>query len=196
MQIAHRKTQTDHKLLSDRTEALAARLEVVNADLRNIMYENGDDAEALRRRVMASEGLLAELQARLSSAEAAAAEMKAQAKSRAAEELAALTAAMAANVAPIQVSPCTHAPSALGAHMAQSDVLSVKTPTRKRKRAEDDDDDDAAVEEADDDDNDDNVRPRKAQRRKRVRRFAWAAVHTAAAAAVGAVAAWSALAFA
>ena len=187
MQIAHRKTQTDHKLLSDRTEALAARLDAAQADLRNAVRGN-EDAEALRTRVQAAEDLLAELQERLSSAEAAVI----QAESRMAEQ----AAAAAANVVATEVSPCTHAPSALGAHMAQSDALPVTTmtpPTLKRKRG------DEAVEEADEDDEGSQARLRssKAQpRKKRARRFALAAMHTAAAAAVGAVAAWSALAFA
>jgi hypothetical protein len=175
MQIAHRKTQTDHKLLSDRTEALASRLNATHADIRSV--EHGlEDAGELYTRMRVAEDLLAELQGRLSSAETALAEAKSQAETSRMEA--------EANLVATQVSPCTHAPSALGAHMAQSDV---STPTRKRKRAEDD-----AVEEADDD----YVRPPKAQRRKRGRRLARAAMHTAAAAAVGAVAAWSALAFA
>lgn len=193
MQIAHRKTQTDHKLLSDRTEALAARLDTAQADLRSAVRGN-EDAEALRVRVLAAENLLAELQGRLSSAEAAVAEAKAEAEaeSRVAAEQAAAAAAATANVVVPEVSPCTHAPSALGAHMAQSEampVITTTTPTRKRKRAEDGGDAEGA-------DDDDDVRPPKALRRKRGRRFARAAMHTAAAAAVGAVAAWSALAFA
>ena len=180
MQIAHRKTQSDHKQLSDRTEALAARLDAAQADLRNAVGAN-EAAEVLRTRVQVAEDLMAELQGRLSSAEAAVAEAKAQAESRMAEQA-------AANVV-TEVSPCMHAPSALGAHMAQSDVspVTTTTPTRKRKRAEDD---------GDDDDNEVRLRFPKAQCKKRARRFAWAAVHTAAAATVGAVAAWSALAFA
>ena len=189
MQIAHRKTQTDHKLLSDRTEVLASRLNAAHADLRNVEHRLGD-AEMLNTRVRAAEDLLAELQGRLSSAEAAVAEAKVQAEtSRMEAEQAA--AAVEANVVVTQVSPCMHAPSALGAHIAQSDASLPETPTRKRKRGGDD-----AVEEAEDDDDDDFVRPPKAQCRKRARRFAKAAMHTAAVAAVGAVAAWSALAFA
>lgn len=183
MQIAHRKTQSDHKQLSDRTEALAARLDAAQADLRSAMGAN-EAAEVLRTRVQVAEDLMAELQGRLSSAEAAVAEAKAQAESRMAE-------LAAANVI-AEVSPCMHAPSALGAHMAQSDVSPVTTPTRKRKRAEDDADNDTV----DDDGKEVRLRSPKAKCRKRARRFAWAAVHTAAAATVGAVAAWSALAFA
>jgi len=166
MQIAHRKTQTDHKQLSDRTEALAARLDAAQADLRSAMGAN-EDAEVLRTRVQVAEDLMAELQGRLSSAEAAVAEAaKAQAELRMVEQQA-----------------------AAAAKVVESDV---STPTRKRKRAAED-----AGEEADDDDGSEvRLRFPKAQRRKRARRFAWAAVHTAAAAAVGAVAAWSALAFA
>jgi len=162
MQIAHRKTQTDHKLLSDRTEALAAPLDAVQADLRSALC-GAEDAEALRARVKAADDLLADLQGRLSSAEAAIAEAKAQA------------------VKNNEVSPCTYAPREVGAHMAQSDGT-----TGKRKR---DDDDDAVAEEVA------AEAPKEVQPRKRTR-FAWAAVHTASAAAVGAVAAWSALAFA
>ena len=190
MQIAHRKTQTDHKQLSDRTEALAARLDAAQADLRSAMGAN-EDAEVLRTRVQVAEDLMAELQGRLSSAETAVAVAKAEAELRMA--MVEQQQAAAAAKAILEVSPCTHAPSALGAHMAQSDVSPVTTtPTRKRKRAAED-----ATEEADDDDGGEvRLCIPMAQRRKRARRFAWAAVHTAAAAAVGAVAAWSALAFA
>ncbi|KAH9062564.1 hypothetical protein EDB83DRAFT_2384663 [Lactarius deliciosus] len=163
MQIAHRKTQTDHKLLSDRTEALAARLDAAQADLRSALRVN-EDAEVLRTRVLAAEGLLAELQGRLSSAETAVAEAKAQAESAESRMAAAAAEQAAANVV-----------------ANESD-----TPTRKRKR-----DDDVVVEEEEAE-----ARPRSLPRKKRARRFASAAMHTAAAAAVGAVAAWSALAFA
>jgi hypothetical protein len=192
MQIAHRKTQTDHKQLSDRTEALAARLDAAQADLRSTKGAK-EDAEVLRTRVQVAEDLMAELQGRLSSAETAVSVAKAEAELR--MTMVEQQQAAAAAKALIEVSPCTHAPSTLGAHMAQSDVSLVTTtttPTRKRKRAAED-----AAEEADDDDGTEvRLRFPKCQRRKRARRFAWAAVHTAAAAAVGAVAAWSALAFA
>ncbi|KAH9172522.1 hypothetical protein EDB89DRAFT_1964577 [Lactarius sanguifluus] len=168
MQIAHRKTQTDHRLLSDRTEALAARLDAAQADLRSALRVN-EDAEALRTRVQAAEGLLAELQGRLSSAETAVAEAKAQAESAESRMAAAAAEQAAANVV-----------------ANESD-----TPTRKRKRGGDEDD--AVVEE---EANDAGARPRSLPRKKRARRFALAAMHTAAAATVGAVAAWSALAFA
>ncbi|KAH8988293.1 hypothetical protein EDB86DRAFT_2947217 [Lactarius hatsudake] len=169
MQIAHRKTQTDHKLLSDRTEALAARLDAAQADLRSALRVN-EDAEALRTRVQAAEGLLADLQGRLSSAETAVAEAKAQAES--AESRMAAAAA---------------------AEQAAANVVANEsdTPTRKRKRCGDDDE--TVVEEEADDV---GARPRVQPRKKRARRFALAAMHTAAAATVGAVAAWSALAFA
>ncbi|KAF8264405.1 hypothetical protein EI94DRAFT_1703269 [Lactarius quietus] len=170
MQIAHRKTQTDHKALSDRTEALAARLDAAEADLR-IAMGTKEDAEVLRVRVQAAEELMAELQARLSSAETAAAECKAQAEAEAAKK------------------------------NDESSELDVSSPSRnKRKRDEDvaGEDEEAA---ASDGNNGNEVRPPRAAKahhrcRKRARRFAWAAVHTAAAATVGAVAAWSALAFA
>jgi hypothetical protein len=168
MQIAHRKTQTDHKALSDRTEALAARLDAAQSDLRSAIGAH-EDTEVLRTRVVAAEALMAELQARLVSAEARMAE---------AEQ----AAAVVEQPQQQQVSPCMHAPSALGAHLAQTEVPT----TRKRKREDEEDAGEVA-----------EVKPReKCRNRKRARRFAWAAVHTAAAAAVGAVAAWSALAFA
>ncbi|KAI9438936.1 hypothetical protein H4582DRAFT_1945676 [Lactarius indigo] len=172
MQIAHRKTQTDHKLLSDRTEALASRLDAAQADLHSALRVN-EDAKALRTRVQAAEGLLAELQGRLSSAEAAVAEAKAQAES-AESRMAAAAAEQAA--------------AAAAASVVTTESEDT-TPTRKRKRG----DDDAVEEEAEDDE---RVRPCSQPRKKRARRFALAAMHTAAAAAVGAVAAWSALAFA
>ena len=181
MQIAHRKTQTDHKALSDRTEALAARLDAAQADLRSALGAH-EDTEALRTRVQAAETLMAELQTRLASAEA---QQQQQQQPQP------------------QVSPCIHAhTSALGAHMAQSPaVVDVEEPTttttttRKRKREEEEEEAVAVEEEA--------AAPAAHKRkhtcgngRKRARRFVWAAVHTAAAATVGAVAAWSALAFA
>jgi pSer/pThr/pTyr-binding forkhead associated (FHA) protein len=151
MQIAHRKTQTDHKALSDRTEALAARLDAAHSDLRSAIGAH-EDAEVLRTRVVAAEALMAELQARLVSAEARMAE---------AEQAAAVV------------------------EQPQQQQTEVPT-TRKRKREDEEDAGEVA-----------EVKPReKCRNRKRARRFAWAAVHTAAAAAVGAVAAWSALAFA
>ena len=54
MQIAHRKTQTDHKMLSDSTDALAARVDAVQADLRSAT-RGDDDLEALRTRVQTAE---------------------------------------------------------------------------------------------------------------------------------------------
>jgi hypothetical protein len=121
MQIAHRKTQTDHKALSDRTEALAARLDAAQSDLRSAIGAH-EDTEVLRTRVVAAEALMAELQARLVSAEARMAE---------AEQ----AAAVVEQPQQQQVSPCMHAPSALGAHLAQTEVPT----TRKRKREDEED---------------------------------------------------------
>ncbi|KAI9461536.1 hypothetical protein F5148DRAFT_1214961 [Russula earlei] len=84
MQIAHRKTQTDHKILSDRTDALAARVDAVQADLRGALC-NDDEVDTLRTRVKAAEDLLAELQGRLSATEDALARAKVQAEEQAAE---------------------------------------------------------------------------------------------------------------
>ena len=201
MQIAHRKTQTDHKVLSDRTEAVAARVDAVQADLRGAMHDD-DEVEALRTRVQTAEDLLAGLQGRLSAAEVALAEAKAQAEAQA--------QAVEQVVQPvaIEVSPCTHAPSALCAHAAQSGVppasatntTTQTTPTRKRKRTEDDGDGDedginVVVVNEDEQGNSVRARPAKGQPKKRARRCARAAVHTATAVVVGAVAAWSTLAF-
>jgi len=204
MQIAHRKTQTDHKMLSDRTDALAARVDAVQADLRGPM-RNDDEVEALRARVQAAEDLLSELQGRLSTAEAALVEAKAQAEAQAAER--------AAKVVEAEVSPYTHAPSAPCAHSAQSDAAPAVTttitppitPTRKRKRTEDDvgdvEEDGNIVrggkDEGEGEQGNSVVRAccPKVQARKRPRRFVRAAVQVTAAATIGAVAAWSALAF-
>ncbi|KAI0294114.1 hypothetical protein B0F90DRAFT_1758680 [Multifurca ochricompacta] len=179
MQIAHRKTQSDHKLLSDRTDALAARVDAAQADLRGAMGGT-DETVALRARVQASEDLLSELQGRLSTAEAAVAEAKVQAQ--AAEE-AAQVAVTKSDTAPV--------------------TMTTPAPMRKRKRVEnddgedDDDDDGVTVVEGKEQGEGNCVRVRglKVQGRKRARRFARAAVHTTAAVVVGAVAAWSALAF-
>jgi hypothetical protein len=206
MQIAHRKTQTDHKMLSDRTDALAARVDAVQADLRGAL-RNDDEVETLRTRVKAAEDLLSELQDRLSSTEAALAEAKAQAEAQAAEQAAAQV------VKETEVSPCTHAPSALGAHSTQSDaappaivtttITPPITPTRKRKRTEDDGDGDVddgdgnVVRVSEEEQGNSVVRAHcpKVQARKRPRRFVRAAMQVTAAATIGAVAAWSALAF-
>ncbi|KAI0288764.1 hypothetical protein BC826DRAFT_1036078 [Russula brevipes] len=197
MQIAHRKTQTDHKMLSDRTDALAARVDAVQADLRGDMPDD-DEVDVLRTRVQTAEDLLVELQGRLSATEVALAEAKVQAEAQAVEQ--------AAEVVVTEVSPCTHAPSALCAHSAQSDAalatstITPATPTRKRKRTDDDgegDDDNKNPTEREEDEQGNPVREcrPKVQGRKRPRRLARAATHTAVAAVVGAVAAWSALAF-
>ncbi len=191
MQIAHRKTQTDHKMLSDRTDALAARVDAVQADLHGAMRGDGE-VDTLRSRVQAAEDLLSQLQGRLSATEVALVDAKVQAEAQGAEQAA---AAAAAQMVMSEVSPYTHAPSAPCAHSVQSDATALTTTTvqtRKRKRATDDD--------ADDDENnvtkgDERAYSRKLPAGKRTRRCARAAVHTTAAVVVGAVAAWSALAF-
>ncbi|KAH9958439.1 hypothetical protein BC827DRAFT_1219521 [Russula dissimulans] len=183
MQIAHRKTQTDHKMLSDRTDALAARADAVQADLRGAMRDD-NEVGALRSRVKAAEDLLAEVQGRLSVTEEALAQAKAQAEARAAEEAARVVA--------------SESDAALAAA-----TTTPTTPTRKRKRAEDEDDmddrkDENDVAEGEEDEQGNNTVPArrpKVQTRKRTRRYARAAVHVTTAAVVGAVAAWSALAF-
>jgi hypothetical protein len=195
MQIAHRKTQTDHKMLSDRTDALAARVDAVQADLHGAM-RGEDEAEALRSRVQAAEDLLSQLQDRLSATEVALVDAKMQAEALETERAAAaVAAAAAAQMATSEVGPYTHAPSALCAHSVQSDAAPLTTTTvetRKRKRTTDDD--------VDDDENkvtngDERACSRKLRAGKRTRRCARAAVQTTAAVVVGAVAAWSALAF-
>lgn len=191
MQIAHRKTQTDHKMLSDRTDALAARVDAVQADLHGAMRGDGE-VDALKFRVQAAEDLLSELQGRLSATEMALVDAKVQAEAQAMERAAAVAAA---EMATSEVSPYMHAPSALCAHSVQSAAAALTTttaPTRKRKRTTDDD--------ADDDENivaegDERAYSRKVPAGKRTRRCARAAVQTTAAVVVGAVAAWSALAF-
>jgi len=216
MQIAHRKTQTDHKMLSDRTDALAARVDAVQADLRGTMRDN-DEVEALRTRMQAAEDLFAELQGRLSAAEVALAEAKAQAEAQAqaveqvvqAAQAQAQAQAQAEVVVETEVSPCPHAPGALCAYSAQSvavpapstiaPITSSLTPiTRKRKRTEEDDGDvhDDVHEEEDGEQQEGNsARACRPKPRKRSRRLARAAVQVTAAAVIGAVAAWSALAF-
>ncbi len=191
MQIAHRKTQTDHKMLSDRTDALAARVDAVQADLHGAIRGDDDEVDALRTRVQAAEDLLSQLQGRLSATEVALVDAKVQAAAAAAEMVAS------------EVSPFTHAPSALCAHSVQSDAaaaLATMTAgeTRKRKRT----DDDANAEGDTNNVNEGEGESVRACRRlgnvpprKRTRRYARAAVQTTAAVVVGAVAAWSALAF-
>ncbi|KAI0246040.1 hypothetical protein BJV78DRAFT_1258274 [Lactifluus subvellereus] len=174
MQIAHRKTQTDHKVLSDRTDALAARVDAVQADLRGALC--GDEVEALKARVQTAEDLLAELQGRLSATEAALAEAKAQAEAQVqVAEQGAQEDVTESDVAPVTITPA---------------------PTRKRKRTEDTGDEDGCdyVEEEEDQGNTGRTRRQKVRGKKRTRR-ARAAVQTTAAVVVGAVAAWSALAF-
>ena len=198
MQIAHRKTQTDHKMLSDRTDAIAARVDAAQADLRGTMHGDAE-VDALRSRVQVAEDLLSQLQGRLSATEVALVDAKVQAEAQASEREAAAAAAVAA-VAPAQivtpeVSPYMHAPSALCAHSVQSDAAALEmttAQTRKRKRTTDDD--------AENDGNnvtegDEPACSRSIQAKKRTRRCARTAVHTTAAVVIGAVAAWSALAF-
>jgi len=203
MQIAHRKTQTDHKMLSDRTDALAARVDAVQADLRVAMCGD-EEVEALRTRMQTAEELLAELQGRLSATEAAFAEAKVQAEAQ---------AQAAGQVVETKVSPCTHAHSALCAYSVQSDAdvaapvtaataiapITPITSTRKRKRGEDGDDGDVDADGNDDrkGEEDDSARARctKTLARKRPRRLARTAAQVTTAAVIGAVAAWSALAF-
>ena len=221
MQIAHRKTQTDHKMLSDRTDAVAARVDAVQADLRGAMRDD-DKVEALRTRMQAAEDLFAELHGRLSAAEVALAEAKAQAEvqAQAVEQVVQAAQAQAQSQAQAQaqaqadvvdeteVSPCTHAPSALCAYSAQSVAapasstiapitLPLTPTTRKRKRIEEDDGEvhDDVHEEEDGEQEGNSARACRPKRRKRSRRLARAAVQVTAAAVIGAVAAWSALAF-
>jgi hypothetical protein len=189
MQIAHRKTQTDHKMLSDRTDALGARVDAVQADLRGTM-RGDDEVDALRSRVQAAEDLLSQLQGRLSATEVALVDAKVQAEAQGTEQ-----AAAAAQMVTSEVSPYTHAHSALCAHLVQSDTAALTTTTvqtRKRKRTTDDDADDV---ENNVTEGDEQAYSRKLLAVKRTRRCARAAVHTTAAVVVGAVAAWSALAF-
>jgi hypothetical protein len=195
MQIAHRKTQTDHKMLSDCTDALAARVDAVQADLRGAM-RGDDEVDALRSRVQAAEDLLSQLQSRLSATEVALVDAKVQAEAQRAEQAVVAAAAAAASLMPMsEVSPYTHAPSALCAHSVQSDTASLTTTTvqtGKRKRTPDDDTDDNVNNVTE---GDERECSRKVPARKRTRRCARAAVQTTAAVVVGAVAAWSALAF-
>ena len=194
MQIAHRKTQSDHKMLSDRTDALVARVSAVQADLHGDMRSE-DEVDLLRNRVRAAEDLLSQLQGRLSATEVALVDARMQAEALAAEQ--------ATKITVTEVSPYMHAPSALCAHSAQSDAALATTTTaetRKRKRSDDDAEgaeDGNNVTEGDEDKQGDSVRARRPEvpARKRTRRIARAAVNTAAAVVVGAVAAWSALAF-
>jgi hypothetical protein len=191
MQIAHRKTQTDHKMLSDRTDAIAARVDAVQTDLRGTMRGDGE-VDALRSRVQAAEDLLSQLQGRLSATEVALVDAKEQAEVQGTEQAAA--AAAAAQMVTSEVSPYTHAPSALCAYLVQPDAALTTTTvqTRKRKRTTDDDADDI---ENNVTEGDERAYSRKLPAGKRPRRYARAAVHTTAAVVVGAVAAWSALAF-
>jgi hypothetical protein len=195
MQIAHRKTQTDHKMLSDRTDALGARVDAMQADLHGTM-RGDDEVDAIRSRVEAAEDMLSQLQGRLSMTEVALIDAKMQAEAQGREQAAAVAIA-AAQMATSEVSPYMHAPSALCAHSVQSDaaaagMTTTAVQTRKRKRTIDDD--------ADDDENnvtegDERAYSRKLPAGKRTRRCARAAMQTTAAVVVGAVAAWSALAF-
>jgi hypothetical protein len=178
MQIAHRKTQTDHKMLSDRTDALAARVDAVQADLRGAM-RGDNEVDALRTRVHATEDLLSRLQGRLSATEVALVLANAQAEAQATEQAAQMVV--------------TESDAALA-------TTTTPAQTRKRKRTEDDADgeeDGNNVNEGEEDKQGDSVRACRptAPPKKRTRRYARAAVHTAAAVVVGAVAAWSALAF-
>ena len=153
-----------------------------------------DEVDSLRNRVRAAEDLLSQLQGRLSATELALVDARMQAEALAAEQ--------ATKIAATEVSPYMHAPSALCAHSAQSDAALATTTTaetRKRKRSDDDAEgaeDGNSVTEGEDKQGD-SVRARRPEvpARKRTRRIARAAVNTAAAVVVGAVAAWSALAF-
>jgi hypothetical protein len=198
MQIAHRKTQSDHKMLSNRTDALAARVDAVQADLHGVMH--GDDqVESLTTRVQAAEDLLVVLRGRLSAAEEALAGAKAkQAEALARLEELGVAAEATEAVVMDEVSGHTHAPSAPCAHTAQSEVApTTTTPMRKRKRIEEDDGNFEREEGQGQEEQGETARAHRpdVQARKRARRCARAAVHTSAAIIVGAVAAWSALAF-
>ena len=197
MQIAHRKTQTDHKMLSDRTDALAARVDAVQADLHGAMRGDGE-VDALRSRVLAAEDLLSQLQGRLSATEVALIDAKVQAEAQGAERAAAAPAPAPAQMVTSEVSPYTHAPSALCAHSVQSDAGTLTTTTvqtRKRKRTADDDVDNDENNVTEGDERAYSGKGRKVPAGKRTRRCARVAVQTTAAVVVGAVAAWSALAF-
>jgi hypothetical protein len=182
-------------MLSDRTDALAARVDAVQADLHGAMRGDGE-VDALRSRVQAAEDLLSQLQGRLSATEVALVDARVQAEAQEAERAAAVAVAAAARMVTSEVSPHMHAPSALCAHSVQSDAASLTTTTvqtRKRKRATDDDADD---DESNITEGDERAYSRKVPvTRKRTRRCARVAVQTTAAVVVGAVAAWSALAF-
>jgi len=178
MQIAHRKTQTDHKLLSDRTDALAARVDAVQADLRGTMRGDGE-VDALRSRVQAAEDLLSQLQGRLSATEVALVDAKVEAEAQASERAAAAVAAVTA----AQV---------VTSESDAADLATTTAQTGKRKRATDDDEDNDGNDVTD---GDERTPTHEVPARKRTRRCARVAVHTTAAVVVGAVAAWSALAF-
>lgn len=164
----------------------------MQADLRGTM-RGDDEVDALRSRVAAAEDLLSQLQGRLSMTEVALIDAKMQAEVQAREQAAAVAIA-ATQMAASEVSPYMHAPSALCAHSVQSDAAATLTTTavqtRKRKR-----DDDADNDENDVTEGDERAYSRKLPAGKRTRRCARAAMQTTAAVVVGAVAAWSALAF-
>jgi hypothetical protein len=182
-------------MLSDRTDALVARVNTAPADFHGAMRSE-DEADLLRNRLRAAEDLLSQLQGRLSATEMVLVDVRMQAEAEV------LAAEQAVQRAATQVSPpilYTHAPSPLCAYSAQSQATTT-AQTRKRKRYKDDvesDEDGNNVTEGEEDKQDGSVRARRPEvpARKRTCRIARTAVHTAAAVVIGAVAAWSALAF-
>jgi hypothetical protein len=184
LQIAHRETLSDHKMLSDRTDALVARVNTVQVDFHGAMRSE-DETDLLRNRLRAAEDLLSQLQGRLSATEVLLVDARTQAEALAAEQ--------AAQMAGTQVS-LYYVPSPLCAYSAQSQATATTAQTRKRKRSEDDVEgggDGNNVTEGEEDKQSDSVRARRPEvpARKRTRRIARAAVHTAAAVVIGAVAA-------
>jgi len=206
--------EADRRLIGDRIARLENELKKVQATRRLhragrqrvpyrvvalVGYTNAGKSTLFNRLtradVQAAEDLLSQLQGRLSATEVALVDAKVQAEAQAAA--AAVAAASASQMVVSEVSPYTHAPSALCAHSMQSDAAALTTTTvqtRKRKRTTDDDVDD---DESNVTKGDERAYSRKvpAGKRSRTRRCARAAVQTTAAVVVGAVAAWSALAF-
>jgi hypothetical protein len=87
LQIAHRETLSDHKMLSDRTDALVARVNAVQADSHGAIRSE-DEADLLRNRLRAAEELLSQLQGRLSATEMALVDARMQAEALGAEQVA------------------------------------------------------------------------------------------------------------
>jgi carbohydrate-binding DOMON domain-containing protein len=177
-------------MLSDRTDALVARVNTVQVDFHGAMRSE-DETDLLRNRLRAAEDLLSQLQGRLSATEVLLVDARTQAEALAAEQ--------AAQMAATQVS-LYYVPSPLCAYSTQSQATTTTAQTRKRKRSEDEvegGEDGNNVTEGEEDKQGYSVRARRPEvpARKRTRRIARAAVHTAAAVVIGAVAAWSALAF-